>query len=50
MDRYGLLGRKELRNCEAAAKYGITKYAVNSHTGTFKRKARELFPHLKDFI
>ena len=50
MDRYGLLGRKELRNCEAAAKYGVTKYAVNSHTCAFKRKARELFPHLKDFI
>ena len=50
MDRYGLLGRKELRNCEAAAKYGITKYAINSHTCAFKRKARELFPHLKDFI
>ena len=50
MDRYGLLGRKELRNCEAAAKYGITKYAINSHTYSFKCKARELFPHLKDFV
>ncbi len=50
MDRYGLLGRKELRNCETAKKYDITKYAVNSHTYNFKLKARELFPHLKDFI
>ena len=50
MDRYGLLGRKELRNCEAAAKYGITKYAVNSHTFNFKKKARQLFPHLQDFV
>jgi RNA polymerase sigma factor (sigma-70 family) len=50
MDRYGLLGRKELRNCEAAEKYGITKYAVNSHTYNFKCKARELFPHLRDFV
>jgi len=50
MDRYGLLGRKELRNCEVSAKYGITKYATNSHTYNFKLKARELFPHLKDFI
>jgi RNA polymerase sigma factor (sigma-70 family) len=50
MDRYGLFGRRELRNCEAAAKYGITKYAINSHTYSFKRKAREKFAHLADFI
>ena len=50
MDRFGLLGRKELRNCECAEKYGLTKYAVNSHTYSFKRKARELFPHLSDFV
>lgn len=50
MDRYGLFGRKELRNCEAAAKYGITKYAVNSHTYSFKRKAREKFAYLADFV
>ena len=50
MDRFGLLGRKELRNCECAEKYGLTKYAVNSHTYSFKRKAREMFPHLESFI
>ena len=50
MDRYGLLGRKELRNCECAEKYGITKYAVTSHTSSFKRKARLVFPHLQDFV
>jgi RNA polymerase sigma factor (sigma-70 family) len=50
MDRFGLLGRKELRNCECAEKYGLTKYAVNSHTYSFKRKAREMFPHLSDFV
>ena len=50
MDRYGLLGRTELRNCECAKKYGITKYAVTSHTSSFKRKARIQFPHLADFV
>ena len=50
MDRFGLLGRKELRNCECAEKYGLTKYAVNSHTYSFKRKAREMYPHLENFI
>ena len=50
MDRYGLLGRKELRNCECAEKYGITKYAVTSHTSGFKRKARIVFPELAQFV
>ena len=50
MDRYGLLGHTELRNCECAKKYGITKYAVTSHTSSFKRKARLAFPHLEDFV
>jgi RNA polymerase sporulation-specific sigma factor len=50
MDRYGLLGRKELRNKECAAKYGLTKFAVNSHTYSFKLKAREKFPELADFV
>lgn len=50
MDRYGLLGHKELRNCECAQKYGITKYAVTSHTSSFKRKARLHFPELAQFV
>lgn len=50
MDRYGLLGHKELRNFECAQKYGITKYAVTSHTSSFKRKARQHFPELAQFV
>ncbi len=50
MDRYGLLGREQLRNCECAQKYNITKYAVNSHTYSFKRKAKERFPHFANLI
>lgn len=50
MDRYGLLGHEELRNCECAEKYGLTKYAVNSHTYSFKRKVREKFPELANFV
>ena len=50
MDRYGLLGRRELRNKECAQKYGLTKFAVNSHTYSFKCKAREKFPELADFV
>ena len=50
MDRYGLLGRKELRNCEAAEKYGLTKYAINSHTYQFKKKVRARFPELAAFV
>lgn len=50
MDRFGLLGRKELRNCECATKYGLTKYAINSHTYQFKIKARRLFPELAELV
>lgn len=50
MDRFGLLGRKELRNCECAKKYGLTKYAVNSHIYQFKRKARDRYPELAGFV
>ena len=50
IDRYGLFGFAQLRNCEVCAKYGISKNAVVSHTGSFKRKVRERFPHLADFV
>jgi RNA polymerase sigma factor (sigma-70 family) len=50
IDRFGLFGNEELRNCEAAEKYGITKYAVNTHVYAFKRKAAQKFPYLKVFV
>ena len=50
MDRYGLLGHTELRNCECAEKYGLTKYAINSHTYSFKRKVRAYFPELAQYV
>ena len=50
MDRYGLLGRPELRNCECAEKYGITKFAVNSHTYGFKQKVRARYPELAVYV
>jgi RNA polymerase sigma factor (sigma-70 family) len=50
MDRFGLLGRAELRNCECAEKYGLTKYAVNSHIYQFKKKAKARYPQLANFV
>ena len=49
-DRYGLFGNDELRNCETAAKYGISKNAVVSHTYNFKLKVRAKFPELANFV
>lgn len=50
MDRFGLLGRPELRNCEAASKYGISKNAIVSHTYNFKKKVRSRYPELENFV
>lgn len=49
-DRFGLFGNDELRNCETAAKYGITKYAVNAHVYAFKKKASRVFPDLAMYV
>ena len=49
-DRFGLFGNAELRNCEAAAKYGMTKYAVNAHVYAFKKKAAARFPELEMYV
>ena len=50
IDRYGLFGYPQLRNCEVCKKYNTNKNAVVSHTYNFKKKVRERFPHLADFV
>lgn len=50
IDRYGLFGYPQLRNCEVCKKYGTNKNAVVSHTYNFKLKVRERFPHLADYV
>ena len=50
IDRFGLFGNKELRNCECVTKYGMTKYAVNAHVYAMKKKAAQKFPELKALV
>jgi RNA polymerase sporulation-specific sigma factor len=49
-DRYGLLGRKPLRQGEVAEKYGMSKQAVNAHIARFSKIVREKHPELEAFI
>jgi RNA polymerase sporulation-specific sigma factor len=49
-DRYGLLGRKPLRQGEVAHKYGMTKQAINSHIARFSKIIREKHPELEAYI
>ena len=50
MDRYGLLGKKPLRQGEVAAKYGMTKQAINSHIARFTKIVREKHPELEALV
>ena len=50
IDRYGLFGYPQLRNCEVCEKYNTNKHAVVSHTCSFKRKVRQLYPELAQFV
>ena len=50
MDRYGLLGKKPLRQGEVAAKYGMSKQAVNSHIARFTKIVREKHPELEALV
>lgn len=49
-DRYGLLGRKPLRQGEVAKKYGMTKQAVNSLIARFSKIVREKHPELEAYV
>lgn len=49
-DRYGLLGRKALRQGEVARKHGLTKQATQSHLARFHRIVRERHPELEALI
>lgn len=49
-DRFGLLGRKALRQGEVAKKHGLSKQAVQSYLSRFHRKVREKRPELKELI
>jgi len=46
--RYGLLGQKPLPQGEVAAKFGMTKQAVNSHIARFSKIVREKMPELAE--
>jgi hypothetical protein len=49
-DKFGLFGRKELRNVEIAEKYGLTKQAVQSYVVKFRNRARKLYPELEAYV
>jgi RNA polymerase sporulation-specific sigma factor len=49
-DRYGLLGKRALRQGEVAEKYGMTKQAINSHIARFSKIVREKHPELEALI
>jgi RNA polymerase sporulation-specific sigma factor len=49
-DRFGLLGKKPMRQGDVAKKYGLTKQAVQSYLARFHSKVREQRPDLKELI
>lgn len=50
IDRFGLKGRKSMRQGEVAKKYGLSKQATNGHISRFTRKVREKYPNLQEFL
>ena len=49
-DRYGLLGRSEMRQGDVARKYGLSKQAVQSYLSHFKKKIQHSYPELEVLI
>ena len=49
-DRFGLLGKKAMRQGDVAKKYGLTKQAVQSYLARFHRKVRTARPELVELI
>ena len=49
-DKFGLFGRTELRQCEIAEKYGLSKQAVHSYVVKFRNRARKLYPELEAYV
>lgn len=49
-DRFGLLGKRQLRQGEVAKKYGLSKQATNGHISRFLKKIRDAEPQLKSLI
>lgn len=49
-DKFGLFGREEMRNCELAEKYGLSKQAIHSYIVKFTSRASRLYPELAVFV
>lgn len=49
-DRFGLLGRKPMRQGEVAKKYGLSKQATNGYISRFANKVKKARPELANLI
>jgi RNA polymerase sporulation-specific sigma factor len=49
-DRFGLLGKRPLKQGEVAQKYGMTKQAINSHISRFSKIIQEKHPELRNYV
>jgi predicted DNA-binding protein YlxM (UPF0122 family) len=49
-DKFGLFGHEELRNCEIAKKYELSKQAVHSYLVKFTSRALKLFPEMVAYV
>lgn len=49
-DKFGLFGHEEMRNCDIAQKYDLTKQAVHSYIVKFTSRASRMYPELAAFV